>query len=69
MPDPTPPPSPPAGRLPAPGYVDDQVKLYEGDAVQHLPLLSAGSIDALITDPPYGLSFNGQSWDDATGFR
>ena len=22
-----------------------------------------------MTDPPYGLSFNGQAWDDASGFR
>ena len=59
----------PAGHLPAPSYADDQVTLYEGDTVQLLPLLTAASIDALVTDPPYGLSFNGHSWDDASGFR
>lgn len=69
MPDPTPPPSPPAGHLPEPGYADDRVTLYEGDTVRILPLLPAASIDAVVTDPPYGLSFNGHSWDDATGFR
>lgn len=65
MPDPTPPPT----ELPKPVFADERVTLYLGDAVELLPLLPAASIDALVTDPPYGLSFNGQSWDDASGFR
>lgn len=69
MTDPTPPLATPIGSLPAPSYADDQVTLYEGDTVHLLPLLPAASIDALVTDPPYGLSFNGHSWDDAAGFR
>jgi site-specific DNA-methyltransferase (adenine-specific) len=37
----------------APHYTDDQVTLYHGDALAILPQLSPGSVDALITDPPY----------------
>jgi site-specific DNA-methyltransferase (adenine-specific) len=28
-----------------------------------LPRLDASSIDAVITDPPYGINFNGMAWD------
>ena len=66
---PTPPPAERLTELPAPVFADDRATLYLGDAVELLPLLPTASIDALVTDPPYGLSFNGQSWDDATGFR
>ena len=69
MPDPTPPPTARLTELPEPVFTDDRATLYLGDAVELLPLLPAASIDALVTDPPYGLSFNGQAWDDATGFR
>ncbi len=67
--DPTPQPTPRLTELPDPVFADGQATLYLGDSVELLPLLPAASIDALVTDPPYGLSFNGQSWDDATGFR
>ncbi len=46
-----------------------RVSVYAGDAVFVLPTLDAGSGDALVTDPPYGLSFNGNAWDGVTGFR
>ena len=55
--------------LPAPVLTHDRATVYLGDAVELLPLLPAESVDALVTDPPYGLSFNGHAWDDATGFR
>ncbi|MVT25085.1 hypothetical protein GNZ21_01680 [Nesterenkonia alkaliphila] len=44
-------------------------QIYLGDAVALLPALPAHSVDSLVTDPPYGLAFNGQDWDDVTGFR
>jgi len=31
------------------------VKLYLGDCLEILPTLEAGSVDAVITDPPYGI--------------
>ncbi|MBT2486601.1 MULTISPECIES: site-specific DNA-methyltransferase [unclassified Microbacterium] len=69
MPDPTPPPAPRLTELSEPVFADDRATLHLGDAVELLPLLPEASIDALVTDPPYGLSFNGHAWDDATGFR
>ncbi|MGJ0203564.1 site-specific DNA-methyltransferase [Leucobacter sp. gxy201] len=68
MPDPTP-PGPRAAILPAPVFTDPRVTLFHGDAVELLRLLPGASVDALVSDPPYGLSFNGQAWDDAAGFR
>lgn len=65
MPDPTPPPATRLSELSEPVFADDRATLYLGDAVELLPLLPAASIDSLVTDPPYGLSFNGQAWDDA----
>lgn len=69
MPNPTPPPPPRLAELPAPVIAEARATVYLGDAVELLPLLPEASIDALVTDPPYGLSFNGHSWDDASGFR
>lgn len=69
MPDSTPTPAARLTELPKPVFADERATLYLGDAVELLPLLPEGSIDALVTDPPYGLSFNGHAWDDASGFR
>ena len=66
MSDPTPRPSPPA---PTPAIDRLGAKVYHGDAVTVLPELGSGIGDALITDPPYGLGFNGNTWDGVTGFR
>jgi DNA modification methylase len=34
-----------------------------GDALEVLEQLAAGSADAFVTDPPYGLGFMGKAWD------
>jgi len=34
-----------------------EVKLYLGDCLEILPTLEAGSIDVVITDPPYGIAY------------
>lgn len=37
-----------------PYYQDDAVTLYHGDCMEIMPQIAAGSIDAVICDPPYG---------------
>jgi DNA modification methylase len=37
--------------------------LLHGDCLDLLQTLDADSIDAIVTDPPYGLSFMGKRWD------
>lgn len=37
--------------------------LYAGDCLATLQLLDDASVDAIVTDPPYGLSFMGKRWD------
>jgi DNA modification methylase len=39
--------------------------LIEGDALIALAQLPDASIDAIVTDPPYGIDFAGESWDGA----
>lgn len=38
-------------------------KTYNGEALEVLKTFPADCIDALVTDPPYGLSFMGKKWD------
>ena len=37
--------------------------LYLGDCLFWLAMLPDNSVDAVVTDPPYGLSFMGKKWD------
>lgn len=37
--------------------------LLDGDCLEHLKSLPDDSIDAIVTDPPYGLKFMGKKWD------
>jgi site-specific DNA-methyltransferase (adenine-specific) len=72
---------PPAGQLGvlglAPGWASGAITLYNADCAAIIPHLTG--IDAVITDPPYGISFAAQptkwqrmagkqpeAWDDAT---
>ena len=45
-----------------PDYDKNGVTLYRADCLDVLPTLEANSVDAVITDPPYGIAFssNGQ---------
>ena len=38
-------------------------KVIYGDALHALKCLPANSVDSIVTDPPYGLSFMGKRWD------
>src|SRR5690554_6903209 len=37
--------------------------LYEGDCLEVMRQLPDNSVDAVVTDPPYGLEFMGEEWD------
>jgi DNA modification methylase len=37
--------------------------IHLGDLFDVLPTLAADSIDAVVTDPPYGIGFMGREWD------
>lgn len=39
------------------------MKLLHGDCLDQLKTLADNSVDAIVTDPPYGLSFMGKRWD------
>ena len=41
--------------------------IHHGDNRDTLKTLESNSIDAIITDPPYGIDFLGKSWDANTG--
>ena len=40
-----------------------EFKLHHGDCLEVLRTITANSVDAIVTDPPYGLSFMGKKWD------
>lgn len=40
-----------------PDYSRDGIELYQGDCLALLPELEAGSVDAVVTDPPYGIGY------------
>ena len=41
--------------------------IHQGDNRDTLKTLADNSIDAIITDPPYGIDFLGKAWDANTG--
>jgi hypothetical protein len=50
-------------------YTDPLVQLLHGDCIEVMAGLEADSVDAVVTDPPYGLpgGFMGKSWDRFAG--
>ena len=43
------------------------ITLKQGDVIEQLKTLNDESVDAIITDPPYNLSFMGKKWDSKGG--
>jgi len=39
--------------------------IYHGDCREVMATMDAASVDAIVTDPPYGLAFMGKGWDHA----
>lgn len=44
-------------------YEDASVVVHHGDCLDVLRSLPDASVDAVVTDPPYGLEFMGKEWD------
>ena len=42
---------------------EPDVVLVEGDCVAQMQQLEAGSVHAVVSDPPYGIEFMGKEWD------
>jgi DNA modification methylase len=40
-----------------------KIELYNSECLEKLKELGDNSVDAIVTDPPYGLSFMGKKWD------
>ncbi len=40
-----------------------EVRLLEGDCLEVLGKLEPESVDAIVTDPPYGIGFQNERWD------
>lgn len=38
-------------------------ELHHGDCLDVLRGMADNSVDSIVTDPPYGLSFMGKKWD------
>lgn len=45
------------------------MSLHEGDCLEVLATLDEASVDAVVTDPPYGIAFMGSQWDDLGNAR
>lgn len=39
------------------------VTVYQGDCIEVMRQMPENSVDAIVTDPPYGLEFMGRDWD------
>jgi site-specific DNA-methyltransferase (adenine-specific) len=47
----------------SPYFEKNKITIYHGDLLDVLPQLPEASIDCVVTDPPYSLSFMGKEWD------
>lgn len=47
------------------------IQLWQGDCLDRLKEIESSTVEAVISDPPYGISFHGSSWDspDNVAFR
>jgi len=45
------------------------IEMHHGDCLEILPTIPDNSIDAIVTDPPAGISFMGKAWDGDKGGR
>lgn len=38
-------------------------EIREGDCIEAMAAMGEATVDAIVTDPPYGLGFMGRKWD------
>lgn len=50
-------------------FSTDRVTLWHGDCASVASVIAPESIDAIVTDPPAGISFMGKAWDGDKGGR
>jgi len=50
--------------MPPPHFDNGHVRVFHGDCIEVMRDMADNSIDAIVTDPPYGLGFMGKEWDD-----
>jgi site-specific DNA-methyltransferase (adenine-specific) len=43
--------------------MQNNIRLFNGDSLVELKNLEDNSVDSVVTDPPYGISFMGKKWD------
>jgi len=46
-----------------PFHTEPRFTLYVGNSLDVMPNLPPSSVDSIVSDPPYGLSFMGKEWD------
>src|SRR6187551_103795 len=42
--------------------------IHHGDCIEVMAQMAENSVDAIVTDPPYGLEFMGKQWDSFKRF-
>src|SRR5690606_27448869 len=52
------------GRPVTEGVTVNDIRVIHGDSIEAMRAMPEASIDAIVTDPPYGLGFMGKAWDD-----
>jgi len=45
-------------------YKEEKGVIWQGDCLDVLKKLKDNSVDAVVTDPPYGIGFMGKEWDN-----
>ena len=43
--------------------MNEQINLLQGDCLQTMKTIADNSVDAIVSDPPYGISFMAKKWD------
>src|SRR5438874_7841339 len=58
------------GQRPSPYFSDRHVAIYRGDCRELLRSMPRGSVDFVVTDPPYGVGYRGRwcsDWEAIAG--